>query len=191
MKEINEKLIAVSEYSKEILEKLRSHSNFDSYGLPKALLRFIDDLKIITGSLIMHDGDKLIVKKLKQLTNSIETISISSDTDATLRLWKNLEEILEELTKNDLEEILGMNFVCIKPGSFTMGSPETEPERDEYENLHEVKITKCYYIQNTPVTKKQWQMVMGTNLSKFENCANEYPVESVSWNESQRFITSA
>jgi formylglycine-generating enzyme required for sulfatase activity len=38
------------------------------------------------------------------------------------------------------------------------------------------------------VTQAQWQAVMGNNPSEFKNCGGNCPVESVSWEDAQKFI---
>lgn len=83
---------------------------------------------------------------------------------------------------------LGMTFVAIAPGTFMMGSPEDEPGRDDDETLHEVTLTKGYYMQTTPVTQGQWRAVMGDNPSSFHNCGDDCPVETVTWYDVQDFI---
>ena len=82
----------------------------------------------------------------------------------------------------------GMTFVLIKAGTFLMGSPADELERDSDERQHQVKLTKDYYIQTTEITQGQWQAVMGSNPSSFKKCGNNCPVESVSWLDLQEFI---
>jgi len=77
-------------------------------------------------------------------------------------------------------------FVLIQPGTFMMGSPKDEVGRFDDETLHEVTITKPFYMQNTPVTQKQWKAVMGNNPSCFNG--DKLPVECVSWNDCQEFI---
>ncbi len=60
----------------------------------------------------------------------------------------------------------------ITAGSFLMGSPETEAERDKDEAPHQVTFSKDYYLGVFEITQKQWELVMGTNLvagSTFEN----------------------
>jgi formylglycine-generating enzyme required for sulfatase activity len=85
---------------------------------------------------------------------------------------------------------LGMTFVWIEPGTFMMGSPEDEPRRDSDETQHEVTLTQGYYMQTTEVTQGQWEAVMGNNPSHFSSCGDECPVERVSWNKIQEFITA-
>jgi len=83
---------------------------------------------------------------------------------------------------------LGMEFVYIKPGTFMMGSPPSEPGRDDDERQHRVTLTKGYYMQTTEVTQGQWKAVMGSNPSHFKNSGDDCPVEMVSWNDVQEFI---
>ena len=56
---------------------------------------------------------------------------------------------------------LPMSF--IPPGSFLMGSPETEPEREDGESLHLATLARGYWLGVTPVTQAQWVSVMGEN----------------------------
>jgi len=83
---------------------------------------------------------------------------------------------------------IGMKFVYIQPGSFMMGSPESEPKRDDDEKQHKVRLTKGFHMQTTEVTQGQWKAVMGSNPSGFKDCGNDCPVEQVSWNDVQKFI---
>lgn len=83
---------------------------------------------------------------------------------------------------------IGMEFVYIQPGTFKMGSPPNESGRDNDERQHRVTLTKGFYMQTTEVTQRQWKAVMGSNPSKFKNCGDDCPVETVSWDDVQEFI---
>jgi formylglycine-generating enzyme required for sulfatase activity len=96
---------------------------------------------------------------------------------------------IEDLPRLNFTNSLGMEFVYIEPGSFMMGSPLDEPKRFNNEKQHQVTLTKGYYIQTTEVTQGQWKAVMGDNPSKFSSYGNNCPVERVSWNDVQEFIT--
>jgi len=76
----------------------------------------------------------------------------------------------------------------IPPGIFMMGSPEEEPERGSNERLHEVVITRGYWLADTVCTQDLWEAVMGksNNPSRFNGA--QRPVEQVSWNEVIKFI---
>ena len=88
----------------------------------------------------------------------------------------------------DFFNTLSMEFVYIKPGSFMMGSPSSDPGHESNELQHKVTLTKGFYMQTTEVTQGQWKAVMGNNPSRFKNCGDNCPVERVSWNDMQAFI---
>ena len=76
---------------------------------------------------------------------------------------------------------------CEPTESFLMGSHEDEPERLSNETLHKVKFTKGFWIAETTVTQALWQAAMGENPSSFKD--NNNPVDSVSWEDAQTFIS--
>ncbi len=88
-----------------------------------------------------------------------------------------------------IKNTIGMEFALIPAGQFMMGSPLHEPGRDMDERLHRVTLTRPFYFQTTEVTQRQWQKVMGYNPSQFKKCGDDCPVETVSWNEVQEFIS--
>ncbi len=79
-------------------------------------------------------------------------------------------------------------FRWIQPGTFLMGSPEDERQRNaERETQHEVTLTRGYWLADTACTQALWQAVMGDNPSEFkDDPAN--PVEQVSWDDVQTFL---
>ncbi len=76
----------------------------------------------------------------------------------------------------DLGGGVTMHMVLIRPGKFMMG---------EYQDRHEVTISKPFYMGVTEVTQAQYEAVMGTNPSKFKGATN--PVEMVAWNDATDF----
>ena len=80
---------------------------------------------------------------------------------------------------------LGMTFVYIAPGSFMMGSPETEEARELDESLHPMTVDRPFMMAITTVTQKQWKGVMRTDPSAHKG--DELPVENVSWNDAVEF----
>ncbi len=91
---------------------------------------------------------------------------------------------------------IGMEFAFIPPGESQMGSEEW----DNTQPIHDVKIKKGFFLGIHPVTQEQWEKVMGSNPSHFKGMKKQLfkkvdvtdpkrPVENVSWDEVQRFIS--
>ena len=79
-----------------------------------------------------------------------------------------------------------MTFKEIPAGTFMMGSPEGEPDRDSAEHQHPVTISKAFYMQTTEVTQGQWKAVMGTEPWKGKSFVKEgpnYPATYISWHD--------
>ena len=72
-------------------------------------------------------------------------------------------------------------YVKLQPGTFTMGSPDSETGRSSDEVQHRVTITRAFELKETEVTQGEWQELMGSNPSGFKDCGANCPVEQVSW----------
>ncbi len=78
-----------------------------------------------------------------------------------------------------------MHFAWVPGGTFLMGSPPDEPERQDDEGRHLVTLTRGYYMGTHPVTQAQWRAVVGDEPSCFRG--DDRPVEGVSWEECREF----
>jgi uncharacterized protein (TIGR02996 family) len=111
---------------------------------------------------------------------------------------------------------LGIELALILPGTFLMGSPETEPARRDDETLHSVTLTQPFFLGVYPVTvgafkrfvattkyqteaEKQggaWVLVSGqwkpdasiTWRSPGYEQTDQHPVVCVSWNDAQAMV---
>ena len=88
-------------------------------------------------------------------------------------------------------------FVLIPSGSFVMGSPNNELERDNDEGpQHEVTITRSFYMQRHEVTQGEWEVLMENNPSYFSfsgdgfECGSDCPVEQVNWFDALRYANA-
>jgi sulfatase modifying factor 1 len=99
-----------------------------------------------------------------------------------------LSDIPAFALERTLTNSLGMEFVLIPAGTFTMGSPSGEPNRNGDEVLHKVTISKPFYMQTTEVTLKQWRSLMGTRLFGEQEGPDNEPVVKVSWHDCMDFI---
>ena len=93
------------------------------------------------------------------------------------------------------EEVFDVNgvkfkMVNVKGGTFTMGASNEDSDAFPWEKpSHQVTLSS-YSIGQTEVTQALWLAVMGSNPSGFTNDGNlQKPVEKVSWDECQEFIT--
>lgn len=79
-------------------------------------------------------------------------------------------------------------MIRIDKGTFLMGSKITNGHSSFYMNqpIHEVALG-AYTIGKTEVSQELWQAVMGNNPSEHKNPKN--PVENVSWEDCQEFIS--
>jgi len=80
-------------------------------------------------------------------------------------------------------------FVYVPAGSFTMGDEFGDGYSDELPT-HTVTLTQGFYLGKYEVTQAQWQAVMGSNPSYFSSCGGDCPVETVSWDDIQTFLTT-
>ena len=88
--------------------------------------------------------------------------------------------------------VKGVRFVMVpvEGGTFTMGAT-AEQGSDAFDGekpAHKVTLSS-YYIGQTEVTQELWTAVMGSNPSEFQGDGSNLPVECVSWNDCQEFIT--
>ena len=83
---------------------------------------------------------------------------------------------------------ISIDMVRVEAGTFTMGAtPEMENPHDFEKPTHQVTLTNDYYIGKYEVTQALWQAVMGNNPSYFKG--DNLPVEQVSWDDCQEFIS--
>ena len=92
--------------------------------------------------------------------------------------------------QNKVFTVNGVSFkmIAVKGGTFTMGatSEQTGATSDE-SPTHSVTLSD-YYIGETEVTQELWSAVMGSNPSHFTGDMQR-PVEKVSWDDCQTFIS--
>jgi formylglycine-generating enzyme required for sulfatase activity len=117
--------------------------------------------------------------------------------------------------RKTLTNSIGITFVSIEPGTFMMGSPTTEADRDADETQHRVTISKHFMMGTTHVTVAQFRAFVnatgyvteaqkqGTGYawtgSKWEKVkgatwlrpgfaqGDDHPVVDVSWNDAMAF----
>ena len=79
----------------------------------------------------------------------------------------------------ELENSLGMKFVLVPPGEFTMGSAKT---------AHQVTLSQPMFLGVYEVTQQQYQQLMQNNPSHFQ--AEDHPVDNIAWTDALAFCSA-
>ena len=83
---------------------------------------------------------------------------------------------------------ISIEMVKVEAGTFMMGAtPEMEKPNSDEKPLHQVTLTNDYYMGKYEVPQALWEAVMGSNPSAYKG--DNLPVEMVSWNDCQEFIS--
>jgi len=129
------------------------------------------------------DGDCEIAVSITENTTGAIRNAIVTITGSDRSLTVTIEQ-KPVPTINDVEHTM----VFVEGGTFMMGcaSEQSEDCNLEEKPSHQVTISD-FYIGKYEVTQEQWQVIMGYNPSSFTG--DGLPVENVSWDEVQIFIT--
>jgi formylglycine-generating enzyme required for sulfatase activity len=132
--------------------------------------RFVD----ITYDLFDADGDPMTVKVYLSIdggaTFPVECLTLTGDMGAGVISGTGLQIIWDAgldypddkgneysiMVEADDGQYVVPDYVLIPSGTFTMGSPETEIDREIDEILHEVTLTHDFWMQGTEVTNQQY-----------------------------------
>lgn len=107
----------------------------------------------------------------------------------------NLERFKSVLEKKKLEPVPGRNYtepqtniemIWVPGGTFDMGDVYGDGYAEE-RPVHKVALDG-FWIGKYPVTQGQYEQIRGKNPSGFKK-GEEYPVENVSWKNTQKFIS--
>ena len=83
---------------------------------------------------------------------------------------------------------ISIEMVKVEAGTFMMGATSEMQAPYRWEKpVHQVTLTNDYYMGKYEVTQALWEAVMDSNPSYFKG--DNLPVETVSWNDCQEFIS--
>ena len=96
--------------------------------------------------------------------------------------------VVTDLGSLTLQRLLP-GLAWIPPGTFLMGSPTTEPNRNGDETQHSVTLTQGFFMGQYEVTQEEYRSMLGSNPSIYQNGrffdvptnTSHFPVETVSW----------
>jgi formylglycine-generating enzyme required for sulfatase activity len=111
---------------------------------------------------------------------SFEVVKVNDRGQVTSTTQKTARSFAQDLGNG-----VTLEMVAIPGGTFTMGSPTTEEERESHEGPQHQVTVKPFYLGKFEVTQAQYQAIMGNNPSSFKGA--NLPVEQVSWNDAVKF----
>ena len=131
---------------------------------------------------ILVGNHKVEIKKDGYGTDS-KTVSILEGQTASLSGWLTTHTITIPL-----KDGISIDMVRVEAGTFTMGATaEMEDPYGDEKPTHQVTLTNDYYMGKYEVTQALWQAVMNSNPSYFKG--DNLPVEQVSWDDCQEFLS--
>lgn len=97
--------------------------------------------------------------------------------------------VIVSMSRPSFSDSFGGTYILIEPDKFLMGDIVGDG-LDREKPVHEVEISRPFFIGERPVTQAHWGAVMGDNPSKFTEgwSAGLQPVESISWLDANEFI---
>jgi formylglycine-generating enzyme required for sulfatase activity len=121
-------------------------------------------------------------KELSLQIFNFETVTV--DAKGKIINRRNLDA---KYFTEDLGNGVSLEMVEIPGGTFTMGSPESETGRSNYESWrHPVKVPS-FFMGKYEVTQAQYQAIMGNNPANFNFKGDKRPVILVSWDDAVEF----
>jgi formylglycine-generating enzyme required for sulfatase activity len=114
---------------------------------------------------------------------------VQAESGDTPKALPGVTMLLLDDTWSGTAPVTGMKFAWVPGGCYMMGcgSWTVDCEPNEYP-AHEVCLDG-FWIGKYEVTQGQWTQIMGSNPSHFNEFVDNFPVEQVSWDDIQEFIT--
>ena len=129
-------------------------------------------------------GKKVVNESTKESDKreifNFEVVSVNDSGKVINRVQKSGRQIIEDLGNG-----IKLEMAYIPGGSFMMGSPKTEAERDNDEGPQHKVTLKPFYMSKYPITQEQYQAIIGDNPSHFKG--KKQPVERVRWNNATEY----
>ena len=123
-----------------------------------------------------------------QQSDNVQSAAATQSTSSTLSAVPSSASVSGAAVETFTVNGVSFNMVRVDGGTFTMGatSEQGSDAFDDEKPAHQVTLS-TYSIGETEVTQALWKAVMGNNPSKFKD--DNLPVEQVSWDDCQTFIS--
>jgi formylglycine-generating enzyme required for sulfatase activity len=142
-----------------------------------------DGDKLVVSVAMSEDGGQAYVELVSGVTGDVGR-GVTAGTNKRV-VWepdaawlgRSLSQLRFRVSATGCQPVAGM--VWIPPGTFTMGSPPKEVDRQVDEGPQtEVTLTKGFWLGKHDVTQREWAELMGSNPSHFKGDP-DLPVEPV------------
>ena len=144
-------------------------------------------MKFAAYSLLKDRDEPNIKQQLHKLQKSFPTFEFDAiAVDAEGKENSRRRHYAHFFTE-DLGYGVVLEMVYIPGGTFMMGSPATEKDRDKSESPQHRVTVPFFYAGKYPITQEVWEAVMGNNPSWFQR--EKRPVVNVSWQNAVEFCT--
>ena len=175
------------------------------------------------GNVAAQQALRIADEKRNNIQQKLKTDEQKRQEHASMPLWDGKESSADYAKRVGLEPTLTLDLGSVKQelllvpaGTFTMGSPETEKNREPNETQHEVTISHSFYMGKYHVTVGQFSEFVKATAYKTEaeksgkvliwngrkseerqgaswkdpgfNQTDDHPVVLVSWNDAQEFV---
>ena len=137
---------------------------------------------------VLTGGHLVTISKVGYNTYT-QTVAVAEDKTTTLNATLSKQTTTTATTTTTAQAATpNIDMVYVKGGTFTMGgTAEQGADAEVVEKpAHSVTLSG-FYIGKYEVTQAQWKAIMGTNPSNWKG--DNLPVENVSWNDVQEFIS--
>ena len=148
------------------------------------------------GTVLFYDASGVPVSRLKIEEISPDYLVVDTGIGNEVAVYTSAKPVQPGGTTTYTVNGVSFKMVSVSGGTFLMGAQNTDSSSSNYdadadaENdeapVHTVTLSD-YSIGETEVTQALWKAVMGTNPSRWQG--DNLPVETVSWNDCQEFIT--
>ncbi len=141
----------------------------------------------ITETLQPEKNLEIVQTPMKQQDNQIP-IAKKQEQPVTQPISQTESSVVNQSNKETITVgSVSFNMIRVEGGTFQMGatSEQGSDAFDWEKPVHQVTLSS-FSIGETEVTQELWEVVMGTNPSKFKDA--KHSVENVSWNDCQEFI---
>ena len=161
-----QKYVSVSQELKDVLETMLQDIPANRYQSATEVLAALSNTKARVRQQVSPHSSK------QSIYSPINTPKLPENTP--------LDTFTEDLGKG-----VKLEMIAIPGGTFLMGSPENEAERDDDEGPQHQVTVPSFFMGKYPLTQAQYQAILGSNPSYFKG--NNRPVETVSWDDAVLF----